>query len=95
MVFSKSFLQGFCCCFVLMVGFMSLDARAALDPSFYNSLYRSRQALLDQRQHLLEAASNLGAQIDSLNRQLDTVNQYLRDTDRAIRSVEETMSRVR
>lgn len=94
-VFSKSFLQGFFCCFVTMIGFMSLDAKAALDPSFYNSLFRSRQALLDQRQHLLESASNLGAQIDSLNRQLDTVNQYLRDTDRAIKDVEETMARVK
>jgi hypothetical protein len=94
-VFSKSFLQGFLCCFIMMMGFFSLDAKAIMDPSFYNSLFRSRQALLDQRQHLLESASNLGAQIDALNRQLDTVNQYLRDTDRAIKDVEETMARVK
>ncbi len=92
---SKSFLQGFSCCFILMLGFMSLDARAALDASFYNSLFRSRAALLDQRQHLLESAANIGTQIDNLNRQLDTINQYLRDTDKAIKDVEETMARVR
>jgi peptidoglycan hydrolase CwlO-like protein len=94
-VVSKSFLRGFGCCFILMLGLSHLDAKAALDASFYNSLFRSRQALLDQRQHLLESAAQLGTQIDALNRQLDTVNSYLRDTDKAIKDVEETMARVK
>jgi hypothetical protein len=94
-VVSKSFLRGFGCCLILMLGLSQVDAKAALDGGFYNSLFRSRTALLDQRAHLLESAAQLGTQIDAHNRQLDTVNSYLRDTDKAIKDVEETMARVK
>lgn len=52
----------------------------------YNSLAKSRDALLDQRQYLQ-------AQSDRLSQQLDVVNGYLRDNDRALRDVEAAMRR--
>lgn len=52
----------------------------------YNSLAKSRDALLDQRRYLQ-------AEADKLQKQMDTVNVYLRDNDRALRDVEYAMRR--
>lgn len=52
----------------------------------YNSLAKSRDALLDQRRYLQ-------GESDKLQKQLETVNNYLRDNDRALRDVEYAMRR--
>lgn len=65
----------------------------AANSQVYNSLARSRDALLDQRQYLQGEADRLGQRIAALQSQLDTVNGYLRDNDRALRDVETAMRR--
>jgi hypothetical protein len=65
----------------------------AASSQVYNSLARSRDALLDQRQYLQGEADRLGQRITALQTQLDTVNGYLRDNDRALRDVETAMRR--
>ena len=69
----------------LLIG-LSTSALGQRSDQVYNSLAKSRDALLDQRTYLQ-------AEADKLQRQLDTVNSYLRDNDRALRDVETAMKR--
>jgi len=69
----------------LLIG-LGTSALGQRSDQVYNSLARSRDALLDQRTYLQ-------AEADKLQRQLDTVNSYLRDNDRALRDVETAMKR--
>lgn len=81
---------------LVSVGFAGLFSPAAVlaaSSQVYNSLARSRDALLDQRQYLQGEADRLGQKITALQTQLDTVNGYLRDNDRALRDVETAMRR--
>ena len=69
----------------LLIG-LSTSALGQRSDQVYNSLAKSRDALLDQRTYLQ-------AEADKLQRQLATVNSYLRDNDRALRDVETAMKR--
>lgn len=70
-------------------------AGVAANTQVYNSLQRSRDALLDQRQYLQGEADRLTVRVNALQTQLDTVNGYLRDNDRALRDVETAMRQQR
>lgn len=71
-----------------------LSGRAsAYNASIYNSLSRSRDALLTQRSHLQDAAAEVNTRINELKGKLDSINSYLADTDNALRDVESAMAR--
>jgi ABC-type transporter Mla subunit MlaD len=77
-----------------MLSFMLVSGRAtAYDPSIFNSLSRSKDALMAQRAHLQDAADDAKAKIDVLQRQLDTINAYLTDTDSALNDVQSALAR--
>jgi len=77
-----------------MLSSMLFSGRAtAYDPSIFNSLSRSRDALLAQRAHLNDAADDAKAKIDALQRQLNTINAYLTDTNSALTDVENALAR--
>ena len=66
----------------------------AYDPTVYNNLQRSRDALLSQRQELQSAYDRVTAQIDNLNQSLNRIDSYLRQTDQSIRDVESALKQV-
>ncbi len=66
---------------------------SAYNASIYNSLSRSRDALLTQRAHLQDAAAEVNTRINELKGKLDSINSYLADTDNALRDVESAMAR--
>lgn len=81
---------------VLMVQLMFIAAVSSLasgqsSQQVYNSLARSRDALLDQRKYLQTEADRLSQQVQLLQQKLDRVNAYMRDNDRALRDVETAM----
>lgn len=81
---------------VLMVQLMFIAAVSSLaygqsSQQVYNSLAKSRDALLDQRKYLQSEADRLSQQVQLLHQKLDRVNAYLRDNDRALRDVETAM----
>lgn len=79
-------LCAFCALQMALLIALSTSALGQRSDQVYNSLAKSRDALLDQRTYLQ-------AEADKLQRQLDTVNSYLRDNDRALRDVETAMKR--
>ncbi len=80
-------------CLALISFYLFSDSANASDPTIYNSLSRSRDALLAQRAHLQDAADDAKAKIDQLNRQLVTINAYLNDTNTALSDVENALAR--
>ncbi len=66
---------------------------SAYNASIYNSLSRSRDALLTQRAHLQDAAADVQTKINEYKGKLDSINSYLTDTDNALRDVESAMAR--
>ncbi len=81
---------------VLMVQLMFIAAVSSLaygqsSQQVYNSLAKSRDALLDQRKYLQSEADRLSQQVQLLQQKLDRVNAYMRDNDRALRDVETAM----
>jgi peptidoglycan hydrolase CwlO-like protein len=66
---------------------------SAYNASIYNSLSRSRDALLTQRSHLKDAAAEVQTKINELQGKMDSINSYLSDTDNALRDVESAMAR--
>lgn len=83
--------------FIAMLAICSLcwfSGRAsAYNASIYNSLSRSRDALLTQRSHLKDAAAEVQTKINEYQGKLDSINSYLSDTDNALRDVESAMAR--
>ncbi|MBS1953993.1 MAG: hypothetical protein JST89_07405 [Cyanobacteria bacterium SZAS-4] len=77
---------------ICMLCFLSGRA-SAYNASIYNSLSRSRDALLTQRAHLQDAAAEVNTRINELKGKLDSINSYLADTDNALRDVESAMAR--
>jgi peptidoglycan hydrolase CwlO-like protein len=67
----------------------------AYDPTVYNNLQRSRDALLSQRQDLQTAYDQVTQQIDQLNQKLNRIDSYLRQTDQSLRDVESAMKQTR
>jgi prefoldin subunit 5 len=65
----------------------------AQNTQVYNSLAKSRDALLDQRTYLQSEADKVSQQLDALQQKMERVNGYLRDNDRALRDVEAAMRR--
>lgn len=65
----------------------------AQNTQVYNSLAKSRDALLDQRTYLQTEADKVSQQLDALQQKMERVNGYLRDNDRALRDVEAAMRR--
>jgi peptidoglycan hydrolase CwlO-like protein len=63
----------------------------AYDPSVYNNLQKSRDALLSQRQDLQAAYDRVNQQINQLNQSLTRLDSYLRQTDQSLRDVESAM----
>jgi hypothetical protein len=79
---------------VLMAAAFWFSGRAtAYDTNIYNSLSRSRDALLTQRAHLQDAADDAQAKIAELQKKLDTINSYLTDTDNALHDVDAALAR--
>ncbi len=81
---------------VLIVQLMFIAAVSSLaygqsSQQVYNSLVRSRDALLDQRKYLQSEADRLSQQVQLMQQKLDRVNAYMRDNDRALRDVETAM----
>ncbi|HMX47023.1 MAG TPA: hypothetical protein PKN86_20950 [Candidatus Obscuribacter sp.] len=81
---------------VLIVQLMFIAAVSSLaygqsSQQVYNSLAKSRDALLDQRKYLQSEADRLSQQVQLLQQKLDRVNAYMRDNDRALRDVETAM----
>lgn len=74
--------------FIVAVGSLAF---AQTPQQVYNSLAKSRDALLDQRRYLTGEADRLAEKINALQTQMDTVNGYIRDNDRALRDVENAM----
>lgn len=74
--------------FVVAVGSLAF---AQTPQQVYNSLAKSRDALLDQRRYLQGEADRLAEKINALQTQMDTVNGYIRDNDRALKDVENAM----
>lgn len=65
----------------------------AYDTNVFNSLSRSRDALLTQRAHLQDAADETQTKITDLQKKLDTINSYLTDTDNALHDVDVALAR--
>jgi uncharacterized membrane-anchored protein YhcB (DUF1043 family) len=63
----------------------------AYDPSVYNNLAKSRDALLSQRQDLQAAYDRVTQQLDQLNQSLTRLDSYLKQTDQSLRDVESAM----
>ena len=70
----------------LLIG-LSTSALGQRSDQVYNSLAKSRDALL-------EPCGSRQFEADKLQRQLDKVNSDLRDNDRALRYVEKAMKRI-
>jgi hypothetical protein len=71
--------------------FYGVPRATAYDPSVYNNLQKSRDALLSQRQDLQAAYDQVTQQIDQLNQKLIRIDSYLRQTDQSLRDVESAM----
>jgi peptidoglycan hydrolase CwlO-like protein len=75
---------------------LTITPRAkAYDPSVYNNLQKSRDALLSQKQDLQAAYDRITQQIDTLNQSLIRLDSYLRQTDQSIRDVDNAIRQAR
>jgi putative methionine-R-sulfoxide reductase with GAF domain len=77
----------------LLIACLSSIALSQTPQPVYNSLMKSRDALLDQRRYLQAEADRLNQQMLALQKQLDVVGSYLRDNDRAIKDVDNAIRR--
>ena len=77
----------------LLIACLSSIALSQTPQPVYNSLMKSRDALLDQRRYLQAEAERLNQQMLALQKQLDVVNSYLRDNDRAVKDVDNAVRR--
>ncbi len=77
-------------CLVIAVA----TATAAYDTYLYDSLQRSRDALLGQREELQRARSDALSQIDRLNQKVQRIDAYLRQIDDSLRDVNDSLDRV-
>jgi len=66
---------------------------SAYDPSVYDNLQRTRDALLDQRKHLQDVYDQYSNQIDQLQQKLSRINNYLSQNDRALKDVESAIGK--
>lgn len=63
----------------------------AYNDQVYNSLLRTRDALIDQRKSIEQAIDQTRKKIDSLNAHLKTLEDYLRQTESDIRDVDRAL----
>ena len=77
----------------LLIACLSSIALSKTPQPVYNSLMKSRDALMDQRRYLQAEADRLNQQMLALQKQLDLVGSYLRDNDRAIKDVDNAIRR--
>ncbi|MBU6452122.1 MAG: hypothetical protein KGS72_10115 [Cyanobacteria bacterium REEB67] len=77
----------------LLIACLSSIALSQTPQPVYNSLMKSRDALMDQRRYLQAEADRLNQQMLALQKQLDLVGSYLRDNDRAIKDVDNAIRR--
>ena len=65
------------------------------DQQVYESLQRSRDALISQKAELERARNDVGGQIDRLQAKYDRINLYLKQVDSSLRDVEDALQRAR
>ncbi|MBX9879449.1 MAG: hypothetical protein K2Y22_13390 [Candidatus Obscuribacterales bacterium] len=76
--------------FVLALGVMSAG-HAGQNPTVYNNLMRSRDALLNQRAYLQKALDGLSSQLNDLNDKIGRLRDYLDQNDQALRDVDRAL----
>ena len=69
-------------------------ATAAYDTYLYDSLLRSRDALLSQREELQQARNDALGQIDRLNQKVSRIDAYMRQIDDSLRDVTASLARI-
>ena len=65
------------------------------DPYVYESLQRSRDALLAQRGELQRAYNDVAGQVDKLQARMSRIDSYLKQVDMSLRDVEDAMRKTR
>lgn len=63
----------------------------AYNDQVYNSLLRTRDALIDQKKSIEQAIEQTRKKIDSLNAHLKTLEDYLKQTDSDIKDVDRAL----
>jgi hypothetical protein len=76
---------------VLVIILQNQYSALAIDPTFYNKLARSRDALLAQKDSLQRSYDDASRRIDELNKKLDMLRSYMRETDSALADVDRAM----
>jgi uncharacterized protein YlxW (UPF0749 family) len=69
-------------------------ATAAYDSYLYDSLQRSRDALLGQKDELQRARNDALSQIDRLNQKVQRIDAYMLQIDNSLRDVNDSLNRV-
>lgn len=79
-------------CMIMLGGLLGkVTPVGAYNDQVYNSLLRTRDALLDQRKSIREAIAVTKTKLDSLNTHLKTLEDYLNQTESDLRDVDNAL----
>lgn len=79
----------------LLVSVFNSNTSQGYDSYVYDSLARSRDALLAQKGELQRAYNDVAGQVDKLNARLGRIDAYLKQVDLSLRDVEDAMRKTK
>jgi len=75
-----------------LVPFVNQKSSAYVDPTVYDNLKKSRDALLSQQAELQQAYDDTNRKIDALQSRLTRIDAYLKQVRSALKDVEDAMA---